>query len=419
MLRILFFLTFILTSVHSSSQNIFTSRKYWTQNPSIEEIKSSVNEENNLVAFDKHKFDAVTWAILEDVSIGTIKYLINIDGNGVNKRSHDGRTPIFWAAYKNNVELIRYLIENNARTDLIDDHGYGLATFAAVTGQLNEEIYDICKENGANLKTEKNRAGANSLLLIMPFLTDIKQVKYFEKNGLSIRDKDNKGNNAFTYASKTGNISIMKELISLGIDPSANNDAAVIFAGKGTRKKKNSAETFEFLKQLGLSLNTIDEDGKNVLHYLSAYSKDDKLFNFLIENQVKLDMQDSKGNTPLCYALEYNNIDMIKLIIERDPELNTINKDGEGIIHLAVKSQEIEIVELILPLISDIDLKSANGLTPLQIAAATAKNDLILKLLVHSGANKNIKTAFDETAYNLALENQQLKDNGISVEFLK
>ena len=214
MLRILFILTFILTSVHSSSQNIFTSRKYWTQNPSIEEIKSSVNEENNLVAFDKHKFDAVTWAILEDVSIGTIKYLINIDGNGVNKRSHDGRTPIFWAAYKNNVELIRYLIENNARTDLIDDHGYGLATFAAVTGQLNEEIYDICKENGADLKTEKNRAGANSLLLIMPFLTDIKQVRYFEKNGLSIRDKDNKGNNAFTYASKTGNISIMKELIS-------------------------------------------------------------------------------------------------------------------------------------------------------------------------------------------------------------
>ena len=48
-----------------------------------------------------------------------------------------------------------------------------------------------------------------------------------------------------------------------------------------------------------------------------------------------------------------------------------------------------------------------------------SKDAKIMKYLVSIGANKNAKTAFDETAYDLALENELLQMKSININFLK
>ena len=153
---ILFCLIILTNYLFAQQDNVFLKREYWKEKPTLAKVKEDFSKGNSLSDLDEHDFDAAGWAILENTQNEIIKFIIQQDGNDVNKLTHDGRTYIFWAAYKNNLELMNYLINQGARTDLIDSHGYSLVNFCAVTGQLNTEIYYLCIEKGSVITKEFN-----------------------------------------------------------------------------------------------------------------------------------------------------------------------------------------------------------------------------------------------------------------------
>ena len=59
------------------------------------------------------------------------------------------------------------------------------------------------------------------------------------------------------------------------------------------------------------------------------------------------------------------------------------------------------------------------GNAPIHKAALLARNTEVLKLLVAHGASKTTKTEFEETAYELAENNDYLKQKNIDISFLK
>ncbi len=69
----------------------------------------------------------------------------------------------------------------------------------------------------------------------------------------------------------------------------------------------------------------------------------------------------------------------------------------------------------------DIPVNAINneGMTALHQAALKAKDDQMMKYLISIGADKNAKTDFEETAYDLANENEVLQKNKVELTFLK
>ncbi|WP_299891437.1 ankyrin repeat domain-containing protein [uncultured Lacinutrix sp.] len=486
---------FISITVYAQEPNIFLDRAYWKTNPSVQDIKLKIKEGNNPSELNASAFDATSLALIEKVDNETIKFLLNKKGNDVNKLTHDGRTYIFWAAYRGNLEIMDYLVRKGAKTDVVDSHGYSMLNFAAVTGQSNTKIYDFCIANGSNIKEEKNHDGANALLLVAPFIKDIKLLDYFLTQGLDINSVDNKGNGIFNYTAKNGNIEIMKRLIHMKVlfnSPNKDGGNAMIFASQGTRRNVNAIETFKYLESLGINPNVTTNNGVTPLHALAYKSKDINVFDYFISKGVNVNQTNEDGNTAFLNAAYNNDIEIVKHLEKHIEDINTKNKEGKSALtnaisrntiavakflikkgaditvkdkegntlmyyilkhfnsdkieefnkklellkskglnpkaiqtkgntlyHVALDKNNLELLKRVHEMGIDVNIKNDDKISPLHKAVMKAKDDVIIKYLISIGADKTAKTNFNETVYDLAKENELLKQQNIDINFLK
>ena len=409
----------IVSTMQAQEGNVFLNRDYWKSNPSIEDVKTEILNGHSVSELDRYDFDAVSWAILENVDNTTIEQMILMEGNGAHKITHDGRSYVFWAAYKNNLELMNFLIEKGTDMRLIDAHGYSLANFCAVTGQMNTELYEICIEHGSVLSEEKNNEGANALLLIIPFLEDYEMIGYFESKGLDVKSTDANGNNAFVYAACSGNQKMMNRFMDRGMDPKTNNSAALFFAARGMRRKPNGREVYQFLDGLGLDFKAVNEENNNLLHVLARRSDDSLLLEYLVQKGVGINDKNTKGETPIMKAIQSNNTISLKVLNRNEADFDVQDQDGNTLWHHAIEHEDKEICLVLLRSNVELNVMNQEGMSALHLACMKGENVDYLSFLVEYGADINQKTEYGELPYDLALENELLNKNIDQIKFLK
>tara|TARA_R110000851_G_scaffold193967_1_gene344742 strand:+ start:8523 stop:10028 length:1506 start_codon:yes stop_codon:yes gene_type:complete len=487
----------VSTFAIAQSNNVFLERSFWKTNPTVPTVEQKIKEGNDSTQLNSYGFDGVTYAILEDAPLTTLKHMLTKEGNGVNKLTHDGRTYIFWAAYKNNIDLVKHLLQEGARTDIRDDHSNTIALFAAGAGNTNAELYDILAQHGADLSNETTKNGANILLLAAPHVKDLSELDYFVSEGMSLQSTDTAGSGIFNYVAKTGNTKLLDALIEKGVaykELNKEKGNAMLFASQGTRGTTNGLKVYQYLESKGITPNVTTTEGVTPLHTLAYRSDDKAVLNYFIKKGVDVNQANEEGNNSFMNAASANTLDIVKLLEEKVADINHTNKKGQSALSLAVANNSAEVVAYLLKNGADasvtdtngntlayyvmdgystkeatdfnkkltllkqndvslttlqekdnslyhlavaknnIDLlklvvkmadkkqlqhKNADGLTPLHLAAMNAKNDTILKYLLSLGADKNVVTDFEETAYDLASENEQLESNNIDLNFLK
>ncbi|QLG46286.1 ankyrin repeat domain-containing protein [Costertonia aggregata] len=491
---ILGIVTFFSFTLGNAQENVFLKRGYWKANPSISQIEQDIKAGNNVTALNESMFDAVCYALMEKADNTTIKYLLGKKGNEVDKLTHDGRTYIFWAAYRDNLEIMQYLVDKGAKANIEDSHGYSVMNFAAVTGQTNPELYDFLLENNADIKA-KNHDGANALLLVAPFVKDYGTIAYFVSKGLDLKSTDDHGNGVFHYAAKGGHIPLLKTLVKKGLPYTTVNNKgqnALHMASLGTRNSQNSLETYKYLESLGINPDTSDIENRNPLHAIAYKTNDLEVFKYFINKGVDVDQQDKAGNSPFMNAAKSNTLEVVKFLSDHvedidaqnksghtalvmavnrnsgevvdfiirkgadihvkdvkdntlahyllntyknaEPEsfeqklklltdkglsLNETQENGNTLLHLAVKENNLSLLKRLEAFDIDINQKNKDGITPLHMAAMTSNNDIILKYLISQGADKSVKTEFEESVYDLANENELLRERQVTLEFLK
>lgn len=337
----------------------------------------------------KQKFrNGATLLLLSIPNDKELKLADYLSTKGLSLKDTDdlGNTAFNYAARSGDVKLLQNILKRGIK---YDGRALVIASQGTRATATTLEAYKYLVED---LKINPNSVGDEGENVLHNLVRKQKQediIAYFLAKGVDVNHQDKVGNSVLMNASRA-ETAVIKSFIS-----SVKNINAVNAKGMTALSftiENGSPEMVEFLLANGAKTNIIDTKGNNLAYYLiQSVRKDGK------------DGFDEK----------------LSLLKNSGFDITIPQKDGNTLYHLAVAKNDLNLFKKITDFGIEINTKNKEGMTALHKAALTAKDDTILKYLVAQGAKKDIKTEFDETAYDLANENESLTKDKLSLEFLK
>ena len=344
-----------------SQKNVFLDQAFWKSNPDVATITAEIEKGSNPSELNGMSMDGVVLAINNRASTESIKYMLSQKGNDVNKLTHDGRTYIFWAANSGNAGLVEYLLQQGSKLDLEDSHGATVLTFIAAAGQKNTAVYDLCMKYGADLKKVVNQDGANVLLLAIAQDKDFTLTNYFISKGLDLKSTDNAGNTAFNYATRSGNVDLLKSLVQKGVK---YNDNAMLMASQGGGRGSSGAtiEVFRYMDELKIKPAVTNDNGENPLHFIVRRPNQIPVISYFLSKGVNTNQADNDGNTPFMNAAYFNrDTATIGLLLPSLNNINQVNKKGVSALAMAMNNNSAAMVRYLIEKGADINTRDAKG----------------------------------------------------------
>jgi ankyrin repeat protein len=340
-------------------------------------------------------------AVANDKDLALTNYFVS---KGLSLKDVDaaGNTAFNYVARTGNIDLMRVLVQKGVK---YNDNAFIMASQGGrgpAAGTL--AVYQYL--DSLHLKpTAVNKNGENVLHYIARKPNQQEIIRYFISRGVAVNKADNDGNTPFMNAAAanrdTAALALLLTDVKLINQANKKGVTALALAVRG-----NSPEVVQYLTAKGADVNVFDVAGNNLAWYLlQSYSAGggERPGGERPAGQPRVDPFGAKMK--LLQDLEYN--------------LATPQKDGSTLYHLAIVKNDLSLLKRIEPLQVDVNAKNREGLTALHKAAMLSKDDSILKYLLQIGAKKDATTAFKETAFDLAKENEYFSKTNVSVDFLK
>lgn len=218
------------------------------------------------------------------------------------------------------------------------------------------------------------------------------------------------------------------------------NDKLQFLIFKSTKNMlfSQAKEKVKELLNQQIDVNFIDQEKNSCLHLAIECGAVEIVSLLLEQPKINLKARNIKGNTPTHIAAENGNLDILKLLIDKDVNIEAennnectplhlaaknghaeafqfliknrsnyraIDKYSNNTLHYAVKGGSLDIVELLLERGFNKDTRNNNsknihmGVTPLQIAVKKGHLEIV-KTLIKSGANFKVLIQYNTQSIN-------------------
>ncbi len=335
-----------------------------------------------------------TTALMHAVKSGnynSAKLLIDV-GAKFNAKNTVNKTAINYA-YK--PEIVQLLIDKGAYYSIID------AVKIGDIEKVNEFInFSGIDENDKNLLITAIQYNRNDI------------AKSLIEQGLLL--------NLIPFAAKQKNAEIVNLLIQKGMDVNEpylkknSTSTTALIEASTVKGNKNIVETLLFA---GADVNAVETDiNKTALHMAIQHSDNDTI-KLLIQSKANVNHIDNEGNAPIDIATKMNNTDIVNLLIKNGApndltraikygvndkveelltvsnNINAVDQNGNTPLSLAIKESNVELVKIILD--KDANINQISFIdnyhyeySPLMIASQNGNKEII-NLLIENGADVN------------------------------
>jgi len=134
---------------------------------------------------------------------------------------------------------------------------------------------------------------------------------------------------------------------------------------------------------------------------------------FLLDNGANINTQIASPHYLLRQAANHNDLDMIRLLVDRGASVNQRDLNGSTALHLLAGARGPEAADAIRFLLSrgaDVNARDDEANTPLMIAVFLYRYDAVWAILEFN-PDLSLRNRLDETAEQLARENAERYDN--------
>lgn len=390
----------------------------------IELMKYLTSQGAKMSATDAEGYSIVS-AMAEAGQTNTKVYDFCIQ-NGVNLSSTNkmGANALLLAAKQaKNFDLLDYFIEKGLTLNSTDQDGNNAFLYAAQSG--NKALMQQLIEKGINHKAT-NKEGSNAIL----FACQSKQVpslslfQYLTEQGVEANVSTATGTTPLhLLAKKCTNPEIFTFFIDKGVDANQENQAGETVFMQAAQY--NKLPIVQALQAKIKDINRPNQKGESALT-LAIRNNTPDVVAFLLEQGADIRMIDYRGNhlgKALMQSYEAKRTkvfaEKLTLLNSKGLDLSQPHENGNTLLHDAVVYNDVDLLKSLQKLSIDVNVKNHNGFTALHIAAQQTKSKKVLDYLLSIGADKSIQTDFDDSVFDLAAENQELKSRKVDINFLK
>ncbi|CAG9861443.1 unnamed protein product [Phyllotreta striolata] len=312
-----------------------------------------------------------------------LMYLLrqNVD---LNCQSLDGRTPLHMTAIHGRFTRSKTLIDSGAQIDCADKNGSTPLHIAAQYG--HDLLANTLLTFGAN-PSKKGYEGRTPLHMCC-LSGYVECGRKFVQCGVDLNDQDDSGKTPTHCAAYKGSHECLDLLVSNGADFKIVDNLRrlpIHYAAS-----QGHYECVFTLVGIGSPFNEADIEGCTPLHLAAAYDHAGRCVYYLLDHKADPAMKDNRGFTPLHYAIAGGNVNGVQRLLEveqKNQEKNDVKKMLSKCsvditpLHLAAKLGNIDILKMIMPYFTDVNIRTNQGITPLLLAAREGHSQCVQVLL--------------------------------------
>ncbi|XP_043473686.1 uncharacterized protein LOC122505882 [Leptopilina heterotoma] len=312
-----------------------------------------------------------------------------VQKSDLNAKNFKGESPLHLAVDNDHIRFAEILLANGANVNIQDESEK--TPLCIATCRNNIQLVEILLKNGAGL-SEANKEAKDLQLMFKPLFNavqnnNLKMVKLLMQNGFIAIDVQYDVDTSLSCAEQQNNIKMVKCLSELRS-----------IAMPETKEFLNSQILLQYSlcvghlniwKYLLKCSSKIDASGNSKLHLAVREGQVETVEEIIKQEALNFDKNSIANRLAVYVAVENGNEEILKILLNAGYSFEIFKNRSP--LHVAATFNHTRLVEMLLNVGGDLNLKTDDGETLLHFAA-TAGQPTVVKFLLKAGIDINDAT---------------------------